>query len=371
MAQTLITDTDKSALVDIFVWIFLVIAVLSVIASTSTKIAIRGRPTTEDYIILVALAFCIGQSITVGIQNQNGWGRYTNTLSESQLQTVLKGDYAASFLFITSICLTKIALLVLSLQFALLKQYKYTIYALGTIVILWTMSSMFVVGFQCRLPEPWNYVNNICVGRFAKPEKLLEFLWGDEHSDRCYPSRPMITITSQIQTSQSANTIGSVLEPAYLLWSCGFTAVLSHQVPDTSNATFDYWQMTICTQILQSLAVVTACMPFLKPFLDSLESGLLRADDQYRRSTAKGSYRYNLSGSKSSARRAARREAGEFNELGVLSSNHGRARNGHGSQVESGGVDWDESNSQSSQSRIIKETRTFTVDVELRERDNF
>ncbi|EER26073.1 hypothetical protein CPC735_002400 [Coccidioides posadasii C735 delta SOWgp] len=364
MAQTLITDTDKSALVDIFVWIFLVIAVLSVIASTSTKIAIRGRPTTEDYIILVALAFCIGQSITVGIQDQNGWGRYTDTLSESQLQTVLKGDYAASFLFITSICLTKIALLVLSLQFALLKQYKYTIYALGTIVILWTMSSMFVVGFQCRLPEPWNYVNNICVGR----KNFWNFYGVMNILTDVIQVGLMITITSQIQTSTKRKiTIGSVFGARLLVVVVvALQLYFLNQVPDTSNATFDYWQMTICTQILQSLAVVTACMPFLKPFLDSLESGLLRADDQYRRSTAKGSYRYNLSGSKSSARRAARREAGEFNELGVLSSNHGRARNGHGSQVESGGVDWDESNSQSSQSRIIKETRTFTVDVEVR-----
>nr|KMM73527.1 hypothetical protein CPAG_09815 [Coccidioides posadasii RMSCC 3488] len=225
------------------------------------------------------------------------------------------------------------------------------------------MSSMFVVGFQCRLPEPWNYVNNICVGR----KNFWNFYGVMNILTDVIQVGLMITITSQIQTSTKRKiTIGSVFGARLLVVVVvALQLYFLNQVPDTSNATFDYWQMTICTQILQSLAVVTACMPFLKPFLDSLESGLLRADDQYRRSTAKGSYRYNLSGSKSSARRAARREAGEFNELGVLSSNHGRARNGHGSQVESGGVDWDESNSQSSQSRIIKETRTFTVDVEF------
>lgn len=146
-----------------------------------------------------------------------------------------------------------------------------------------------------------------------------------------------------------------------------------NMVNNTDNATFDYWRMSICTQIVQSLAVVTACIPYLKPFMDSLESGLLRADDQYRRSTAKGSYRYNLSGSRSSGRRVTRKDADEFNELGVLSSQRMKAPNpghGHGSQVEAGVVDWDECNSQSSQSRIIKETRTFTVDVELRSNHN-
>ncbi|WEW55540.1 hypothetical protein PRK78_000971 [Emydomyces testavorans] len=168
MAQTLITDTDKSALVDIFVWIFLVIAILAVIAQTSTKLAIRRHLTTEDCIILASLASTIGQSITVGIQDQNGWGRTVSELSKTQLDNVLKADYAANLLFIVSICLTKISLLVLNHQFALLRQYKYTIYALGSIVIVWTVASILIVAFQCHLPRPWDYINNSCVTRVRK-----------------------------------------------------------------------------------------------------------------------------------------------------------------------------------------------------------
>ncbi|KAI1907712.1 hypothetical protein LOZ53_003376 [Ophidiomyces ophidiicola] len=363
MAQNLITDTDKSALVDIFVWIFLVVAVLAVIASIATKLAIRRHLTTEDYIILASVLLATGQSIAVGIQNTNGWGKYVDSLSKSQLETVLKADYAATILFILAICLTKISLLVLNYQFALLKQYKYTIYCLGGIVILWTASSILVVSFQCDLPRPWDYINNVCLAR----KNFWNFYGVLNMVSDIIQLGLMLMIITQIQTSTRRKiTIASVFAcRLFVVVAVALQLYFLNQVQNTKNATFDYWRMSICTQIVQALAVVTACIPFLKPFLDSLESGLLRADDQYRRST-KGSYRYNLSGSKASGKKATRKDPDDFNELGVLSSKRGRARHGHGTQVESGVVDWDECNSQSSQSRIIKETRTFTVDVEVR-----
>lgn len=38
------------------------------------------------------------------------------------------------------------------------------------------------------------------------------------------------------------------------------------------------WQASIVIQIVQMLAIITVCIPYLKPFLDSLESGQMRAD---------------------------------------------------------------------------------------------
>ncbi|EDN97924.1 hypothetical protein SS1G_12779 [Sclerotinia sclerotiorum 1980 UF-70] len=49
------------------------------------------------------------------------------------------------------------------------------------------------------------------------------------------------------------------------------------------------WQTVVCQIVVQSTSIVTACIPFLKPFLVSLESGFLRADDINRR-TAAGMY---------------------------------------------------------------------------------
>jgi hypothetical protein len=60
MEQALIRADDKSALLDILVWLFLVTGVLGVIAQTSTKLVIRGRLGPEDYSILASLVSGIG-----------------------------------------------------------------------------------------------------------------------------------------------------------------------------------------------------------------------------------------------------------------------------------------------------------------------
>ena len=46
---------------------------------------------------------------------------------------------------------------------------------------------------------------------------------------------------------------------------------------------FDEWRVIICTQVLLSVSIVTACVPQLKRLLDCLQSGMLGTDDLRRR----------------------------------------------------------------------------------------
>ena len=56
------------------------------------------------------------------------------------------------------------------------------------------------------------------------------------------------------------------------------------------DPTFDLWPATICAQVTQSISLTTACIPYLQPFLLSLESGFLWGDDFRRQSTKNSSY---------------------------------------------------------------------------------
>ena len=49
----------------------------------------------------------------------------------------------------------------------------------------------------------------------------------------------------------------------------------------------------ICTQLIQAASISAACIPYLKPFLKSFESGLLASDDLRRRGM-KGVYGYGM-----------------------------------------------------------------------------
>ena len=55
------------------------------------------------------------------------------------------------------------------------------------------------------------------------------------------------------------------------------------QLGHSSDLSLDSWKLVICTQLMQSVSITTACIPQFRPFLDSLESGLIRSDDFRRR----------------------------------------------------------------------------------------
>jgi hypothetical protein len=199
----------------------------------------------------------------------------------------------------------------------------------------------------------------------------------------------------------------------------GFQIFYANKPKPVQDPTFDLWPMWICTQLVQALAIITACVPYLKPFMDSLESGGFRADDQKRKAHLYGSNPYGSgkygtggkviskytvkpsppspisnppdrslthdqilqNGGSSNEHKTRQYRPNAGHELGVM-------RMGHGATVRGGSED-DDIQSQSSQvrlpkrqmlntyrqrfkanprvkSRIIKETRTFAVEVETR-----
>ena len=117
------------------------------------------------------------------------------------------------------------------------------------------------------------------------------------------------------------------------------------------------WHNILSSQIVQNLSIITACVPYLKPLLESLESGMIRSDDLRRRGKdgeyLSGSYRLDESDPKSGSRDTAN------------SNNVVRLGPGRGNVVITGGKsqspEWDQ-DSQKSCAHMIKETRTWTVE---------
>ena len=57
-----------------------------------------------------------------------------------------------------------------------------------------------------------------------------------------------------------------------------------------TDPTYGLWPVVICTQAQKSLGIITACVPYLKPFFAGLSSGILRNDDIRRRAGRGKSY---------------------------------------------------------------------------------
>lgn len=47
---------------------------------------------------------------------------------------------------------------------------------------------------------------------------------------------------------------------------------------DASDPTFEFYRPVLTTSIQTNLGIIVACLPFFRPFIESLESGLLTSD---------------------------------------------------------------------------------------------
>jgi hypothetical protein len=129
----------------------------------------------------------------------------------------------------------------------------------------------------------------------------------------------------------------------------------AHKTRNTTDLSWDTWTVAVSTQMAQSLSIVTACSPQFKPFLDSLRSsGMSLGDSSYaskQRTYGPTSY-YKAS-------RAA--HTGDTrSDTHELVSMHADGIN-HTTVTSVGDCD---SESQSSQAQIIRETRTWAVTEE-------
>ena len=109
--QLLITNSDKTPLVEIFVWISFAILCFAVVARLTTKAATLRKLQLDDFLILFSLVslkpsegyaienhidrlflqfFSFGQSLAVAIQCRNGFGQFITTLSNEKVTAMLK-----------------------------------------------------------------------------------------------------------------------------------------------------------------------------------------------------------------------------------------------------------------------------------------
>lgn len=150
------------------------------------------------------------------------------------------------------------------------------------------------------------------------------------------------------------------------------------KVSDAGDMTLEAWPAALCALIVESLSIIVACIPYLKPFLDSLESGMMNNDklrregmtDLYGRSKTQATSSYDpkvLSENNTST------GTGQYIELGSIPDENTAVFSGPDIpsrcitvtpeiNVPSSltGQEWD-SASQTSQTKFIKKTTTLTL----------
>ncbi|KAK8072191.1 hypothetical protein PG996_005539 [Apiospora saccharicola] len=299
MAATADTADDRSPLIQALTWFLLLAGFFSICARIVTKYFLRRVMEWDDKLMLAAEASLIGQAVAVSISASRGLGKSIYSLSDETVDGVLQADYAGTPLFLLSLTLIKWSLSAFVRQLSPNKDIEYRVdQGLSFIVGLWFLSAAVVGLFQCRLPKPWDYIqSHNCIDRRSwwtyvaslniitevgyvlvyalvfrriQVSRRRRFTLQAIFSTRLFPHKRLST-----HNTGTDNQGCRVVIPAVIQLRVFKSSYPSHDL------TYDLWLPTVCNQIVACFSVVTACVPYLRPFMESIEpDNVVQIDDE-------------------------------------------------------------------------------------------
>ncbi|KAE8375723.1 hypothetical protein BDV26DRAFT_283200 [Aspergillus bertholletiae] len=344
--------------VNIVTWFLMTTAILCVLTRLGTRYWIFRRWTTDDYFSIVSMVLCAAQSLAMSMATAHGYGEHYNGLSRAAVDGIMKSQYAAAILFIMTMCFSKLCLIQFIWSVTPATSDRRIAIGLEIFTALWAVTSVMATVFQCTPPRMWDQLSGKCVN--------LNAWWNYLAATNILSEAGIITQALFIIIGIQANwakkgTLASIFGLRIFVIAAIIGQLLYfNKTIDSNDPTFDTWSATVSTQVVQCLSVVTACSPQFKPFMDSLRSSGMRID---------GLTSYNLASTKrhglSSLRYHSTFHGSEVHELTPVRPIKGTYET---NVTASGAISDGDAESQSSQTHIIREVRTFTVTDSVRDR---
>ncbi|KID82414.1 choline transport protein [Metarhizium guizhouense ARSEF 977] len=231
---------------------------------------------------MAATALAVAQSVVVVAEADHGLGQHLDDLSREQVTYVLKAEYAAGALFLASMTLAKLSAITTLWVLAPL-YHRRTVLITCSFIILWAFTSIVPALLQCDVPIPWDYIAGQC---FQRTAFWIYVAIGDILTDVAIVAI-MFTISFQLQLPLRKKMLVGGVFGSRILVTPAIIAHMAvfHGLIDEADATFNMFLPTILAQVVQCLSIVTACVPYLKPFLDSFQSGAMLAVDASSQNT--------------------------------------------------------------------------------------
>ncbi|KAI1374518.1 hypothetical protein F4677DRAFT_425296 [Hypoxylon crocopeplum] len=349
---------NHGAVVNLVSWFLLICSSLHVLTRLGMKWGVSKALHIDDGMVVISLVFSISQTIATSVGVANGLGQHLSALSNDNIIAFEKCYYVASVLFVASQALSKLSVIFFIRVISPNPLHKTLTWVLTAATLAWAISSIFALLFQCDTPRVWDFLANKCVDRGA--------LWDYINVvniilDVCLVWLPFAVVWKlQAQAKRKLILIlcfsTRILTIAAIVWQI----VESHKILNHGDATFAFWPLIVSMSLAQSLGIMAACAPYLKPLLDNLESGLIRSDDIRRRANATGKSASGYIRSQGGSSNKSRSTPAPSHELKYLGTANSRAVASITVGKGENGGDW-ETGSHTSQVKLIKQVKTWGV----------
>ncbi|EED14604.1 conserved hypothetical protein [Talaromyces stipitatus ATCC 10500] len=164
-----VTPNNYAAIVQVITWMLMAISGLALLIRLMTRFFLTKRFAWDDVLIIVAFGFSVCEDVTYLVSAGQAWGQvFANDFPAESLMPALKISIPAGILLISPI-----------------KWHRVALQVLGGFIVMWMVTSVFALTFQCPLPDPWNYITKTCPSRVSFITNwLLQMLMPDRISVR-------------------------------------------------------------------------------------------------------------------------------------------------------------------------------------------
>ncbi|KAH8808490.1 hypothetical protein F5884DRAFT_676219 [Xylogone sp. PMI_703] len=249
--------------------------VLGVVTRLGSKYAVVRSLSRDDGVIAGAMVLGIVHTAMLSSMVTNGLGKYQDSLSSLEIERFEKFGYASQLVYVPALLLAKISSVVYLRALSPAEFYEYFTLALGLFIVIWGVASEFAIAFQCGLPYPWAIISSTCFDRqtfwdfFGTLDILTDIIvilipaylvWGIQ-----------MKMSRKIFVFAAFGTRATIT-PLTILRTYYISTKSSEHL---SNQTFVAYYAYLFTTIQLNLSIFVACVPFLKPFMESLSSGAM------------------------------------------------------------------------------------------------
>lgn len=295
LRSVVVGEDIVSAVTNVLVWFLFITNILSVSARLGTRYFVSKELEWDDGLQFLAQVTTLGQCICITIAAEHGFGKPTDSLTQDDLDIVAKSVYASLPLLILTLALIKWSISIFITRLTPDDAHLRVDTALRILNGLWWLSATLISLFQCSAPRVWDWVNrDHCVDQRAW---WTYFVAVNIVTEIGYVGL-LVWIIGMLNMSRPQRLLILIVFMARILVVVAAVAQLAvhWRAYATADVTSNIWLPTILNQVVVTTSVITSCLPFLKPLMLSLESGIARVPDEPRELTFMGSSRDKYSG---------------------------------------------------------------------------
>lgn len=268
---------NKGNSLQILIWLFFIFTLLTLSARFGTKYIVARAFRRDDMWISLGELVFLFQTISISIAASNGLGSPLEKLSVESVNRVLQAQYASIPLFLLCLALVQASLSDFIHQLSPNQTHRCINLVIRTFSGVWVVSATLVSLFQCALPTPWDYIHGAyCVD--------LSALWtyvviGNIVSELGFVFL-YVLIFWNIQVSWTVRAVILAAFSTRLLVVAADIAqlVIYKSTYSKYDPTFSRWLPILLMQVISVVSIITACFPYLKPFLESIDLDIVQVE---------------------------------------------------------------------------------------------